>query len=244
MIGIGNRLLSKRNVPVVAAKEAIIREVASSEFWSNASLSSIDHVRKEVRDLIHLLREENIINPIYTDLTDMLMDEEIVEYNIVQNFQNHQAYRDRVEAFIRKNKNHLVIDKLYRNLPINAFELSQLEQYLLKEALDSKEKFVEEYGEQPLGSFIRRIVGLDQESINQHFATFINEGNLSAKQIKFLDTVIRYFVKNGFLEVSNLTEPPFTSIDDNGIIGIFDDNDTTKLINLIREVNGNADIGA
>lgn len=244
MIGIGNRLLSKRNVPVVAAKEAIIREVASSEFWSNVSLSAVDHVRKELRDLIHLLREENIINPIYTDLNDILAADRVVEYDIVKNFKNLQSYRDRVEAFIRKNKNHLVIDKLYRNLPINSFELNQLEEYLIEETLDSKEKFVQEYGEQPLGSFIRRIIGLDQESINQHFAAFINEGNLSAKQIKFLDTVIRYFVKNGFLETSNLTEPPFTNIDDSGIIGIFDDNDTTKLINLIREVNNNADIGA
>ncbi|MFB5946528.1 type I restriction-modification enzyme R subunit C-terminal domain-containing protein [Albibacterium profundi] len=244
MIGIGNRLLTKRNVPVVAAKEAIIREVASSEFWSNASLSSIDHVRKEIRDLIHLLREENIINPIYTDLDDILIESEVAEFDIIRTIPTHQAYRDRVEAFIRKNKNHLVIDKLYRNLPINSFELNQLEEYLIEETLDSKEKFVQEYGEQPLGSFIRRIIGLDQESINQHFAAFINEGNLSAKQIKFLDTVIRYFVKNGFLETFNLTEPPFTSIDDSGIIGIFDDNDTTKLINLIREVNNNADIGA
>src|SRR5690606_12540813 len=100
---------------------------------------------------------ENTVKPIYTNIQDNLLEEEVAAYDIIKNFQSLQSYKDRVEAFIRKNKNHLVIDKLYRNLPINAFELQQLEQYLIVEALDSKEKFVQEFGEQPLGTFIRRI---------------------------------------------------------------------------------------
>src|SRR5690606_23273225 len=196
------------------------------------------------RDLVHLLREENNVKPIYTDLRDNLLREEITEYDIVESFQNLQSYKDRVEAFIRKNKNHLVIDKLYRNLPINAFELQQLEQYLIAEVLDSKEKFVQEYGEQPLGTFIRRIIGLDQDAIHKHFADFITETNLSAKQIKFLDTVVRYLSKNGYLEPADLTAPPFTEIDDSGVMGLFEDNNIIQLMTLIKEVNNNADIGA
>src|SRR5690606_35781739 len=192
-------------------------------------------------ELVHLLREENNVKPIYTDLQDMLLHEEITEYNIVESFQNLQSYKDRVEAFIRKNKNHLVIDKLYRNLPINAFELQQLEQYLIVEALDSKEKFVQEFGEQPLGTFIRRIIGLEQEAINHHFTEFIKDANLSSRQIKFVDTVVRYFTKNGFLDPASLTSPPFTDMDDSGVIGLFEDNSAHKLISLIKEVNNNAE---
>lgn len=241
---IGQRLLRKRNVPVVAAKEKTLREICDADFWTTITLSQVEKMRQEIRELVHLLREENNVKPIYTDLQDMLLHEDITEYDIVESFQNLQSYRDRVEAFIRKNKNHLVIDKLYRNLPINAFELQQLEQYLVAEALDSKEKFVEEYGEQPLGTFIRKIIGLDQEAILLHFATFIKEANLSAKQIKFVDTVVRYFTKNGYLEPSSLMEPPFTELDDSGVIGMFEDNHALELINLVKGVNQNADIGA
>src|SRR5690606_29519249 len=126
----------------------------------------------------------------------------------------------------------------------NAFELRQLEQYLIAEALDSKERLLQEYGEQPLGTFIRKIIGLDQDAILEHFAKFINEANLSAKQIKFVDTVVRYFSKNGYLEPSSLTEPPFTELDDSGVIGMFEDNRALQLIDLVKGVNSNADIGA
>lgn len=241
---IGTRLLKKRNVPAVAAKESYIREMASVDFWKDVTLTKVDHLREQIRDLIHLLREENNIKPIYTKLDDNLLREEIVEYDIIANFQNLQSYKDRVTAFIKKNKNHLVIDKLYKNQPITAFELQQLEQYLIAEALGSKEDFIREFGEQPLGTFIRSIIGLDQEAIQQHFTSFIGEANLSAKQIKFMDTVIRYFVSNGYLETSDLMEPPFTEQDDSGVIGLFDEHNVIKLIGLIKQVNQNADIGA
>lgn len=241
---IGNRLLKKRNVPAVAAKEPYIRQMASVDFWKDTSLSKVESLRKQIRDLIHLLKEENNIKPIYTKLDDSLFREEIVEYDIIENFKNLQSYKDRVTAFIKKNKNHLVIDKLYKNQPISAFELQQLEQYLIAEALGSKEDFINEFGEQPLGTFIRSIIGLDQEAIQNHFAHYIAEANLSAKQIKFMDTVIRYFVSNGYLETNILTEPPFTDLDDSGIIGLFEDNQIHTLIDLIKQVNQNAELGA
>lgn len=244
MMDIGSRLLKKRNVPAVAKKEPIIRQVISTDFWREVSLSQVDHVRKELRDLIQLIKEENITKPIYTDIQDLLQEEDIVQYDIIQNFKNLQSYKDRVEAFIKKNRHHLVIDKLFRNLPVNAFELQQLEQYLIEEALDSKEKFVEEYGEQPLGAFIRKIIGLDQEAINSHFAVFIKEANLSAKQIKFVDTVVRYFVRNGCLDPAALTAPPFTDMDDSGVIGLFGNDEVSKLVKFVQVVNQNAEIGA
>ena len=244
MMDIGQRLLKKRNIPSIAKKEATLQQMTEVEFWSTASVTQIETIRAEIRDLVHFLQEEQKIKPIYTDLQDVLNEDGIQEYDIIGNFQNLRSYKDRVEGFIRRNKHRLVIDKLYRNLPINAFELQQLEQDLIAEALGSKEQFVAEYGEQPLGTFIRKIIGLDQDAILAHFAGFINEANLSARQIKFMDLLIRYFVKNGYLELTDLTAPPFTDMDDSGVIGLFEENKILELKYLIEEVNRNADIGA
>lgn len=93
------------------------------------------------------------------------MRDEIVECDIIENFKNLQSDKDRVTSFIKKNKHHMVIDKLHKNHPINSFELQQLEQYLIAEALGSKEEFTNEFGDQPLGTFIRSIIGLDLEAI-------------------------------------------------------------------------------
>lgn len=244
IIDIGRRLLRRRNVPAIGEKIDTILEVISIDFWSHISLAQVEHFRKELRDLIQLLGEENNIKPIYTDLRDSMEYEEIKGYDIISSFKNLQSYRDRVEAFIRKNKHHLVIDKLYKNLPISAFELQQLEQYLLAEALDSKEKFVEEFGDQPLGTFIRTVIGLDQNAVHQNFVQFIQEANLSANQIKFVDTIIKYFAQNGYLDQFQLTNPPFTDLHDGGVMGIFEDHHIHNLVELIKDVNSNAQIGA
>lgn len=241
---IGKRLLRKRNVPAVANKLDTLLGITSVDFWTNVTLSQIERIRQDLRDLIQFLGEENNIQPVYTVLRDNLFEDDIVEFDLVKSLKNLQSYKDRVEAFIRKNRHHLVIDKLYKNKPINAFELQQLEQYLIAEALDSKEKFIQEFGEQPIGTFVRKIIGLDREAIQQHFTDFIQEANLSAKQIKFMDLLLRSFSKNGYLDPSELTSPPFTDQDDHGLIGLFDDNNAVRLVGLIREINDNAEVGA
>jgi type I restriction enzyme R subunit len=50
--------------------------------------------------------------------------------------------------------------------------------------------------------------------------------------------------KNGVLDKSMLTSPPFNDLDDNGIIGIFPEEEKLiKIIQLIDEVNYNAGLG-
>ncbi len=82
-----------------AAKETSIRNLASIDYWQEISLQRIDNIRKDIRNLVHLLKEENNIKPIYTKLDDNLMKEDIVEYNIIANFANLQSYKDRGPAF-------------------------------------------------------------------------------------------------------------------------------------------------
>ena len=142
-----------------------------------------------------------------------------------------------------KNKNHLVIDKLYKNVPVTTKELELLEEFLMQEA-ESKDRLFTEYEEQPLGKFVRKIIGLDIEAAQKHFATFIQQANLNANQITFIQKIIDYLNKNGVLDKTMLTQPPFNDQDDNGIIGIFPEEDKlVKVIQLIEEINHNAGIG-
>ena len=63
-----------------------------------------------------------------------------------------------------KNKHHLVIAKLQNNEPITPRELEALEVLLFTEdGANSKEEFIQHYGEKPLGVFIRSVVGLSKE---------------------------------------------------------------------------------
>ena len=105
--------------------------------------------------------------------------------------------------WVRKNKNHLVIDKLYKNVPVTTKELELLEEFLMQEA-ESKDRLFTEYEEQPLGKFVRKIIGLDIEAAQKHFATFIQQANLNANQITFIQKIIDFHNSHSIDELKNI----------------------------------------
>jgi type I restriction enzyme R subunit len=178
---------------------------------------------------------------VYTHFEDELFHQKITARDVVPNYTKLKSYRDRVESYVRKNKNHLTIHKLNTNEPITQAEIEELERLLFdKDKVGSREEFILEYGEMPLGTFIRSIVGLELSAANQLFAEFIQDTNLSADQITFIDTIISYLTTNGVIDKAMLFEPPFTDVNDQGITGVFDDADVVKIVSLIDRVNNNA----
>ncbi|MDI5886480.1 DEAD/DEAH box helicase family protein [Flavobacterium yafengii] len=241
MYNIVNMLFTKRNIPAVQAKISTIKQLQNEQFWSTVNVQQLEVIRQELRDLIQFLKDEKKLDPIYTSFTDELHLDMVEEVDLLATYTSLQSYKDRVEAFIRKNKSHLVIDKLYKNLPITINELEALEQFLLKEALESKDRFIKEYGEQPLGKFVRNIIGLDIEIANQLFADFISKGNLNANQITFIQKIINYLNQKGVIEKQLLTQAPFNEQHDQGVFGIFPEEDKVmKVIQVINQVNENA----
>lgn len=236
-----NLLFTKRNIPAVLSKIETIKKLQKEQYWSTINVTNVENVRTELRDLMQFLKDEKRLDPIYTSFTDELDSDKVEEFNVLATYTALQSYKDRVEAFIRKNRSHLVIDKLYKNLPITNSELELLEQFLLKEALESKDRFVKEYGDQPLGKFVRNIIGLDIEVTNQLFAAFIAKGNLNSNQITFIQKIISYLNHKGVIEKQLLTQSPFDEQHDQGIFGIFpEENKLVQIIQVINDVNQNA----
>ena len=241
IVSIAQKLFTKRNIPAVHAKIALIEQLKKDSFWPTITITQLEKIRTELRSLIQFLKDEDKETPVYTDFTDELHLDMVKEVDVMGTYTSLKSYKDRVEAFIRENRTHLVIDKLYKNLPITTKELESLEQFLLKEALESKDRFIREYGEQPLGKFVRNIIGLDIEVTNQLFADFISQGNLNANQITFIQKIINYLNQNGIIEKQLLTQSPFNEQHDQGVFGIFPEEDKFEtIIKVINQVNLNA----
>ena len=240
IIRIGKNLYKKKNIPAVNAQLATIKAVQTDEFWAEISINTLEKVRANIRDLMKFLDKESQEN-VYTHFEDELFHKKITARDVVPTYTNLQSYRDRVESYVRKNKNHLTIHKLSTNEPITQAEIEELERLLFdKEKVGTREEFILEYGEMPLGRFIRSIVGLELSAANALFADFIQDTNLSADQITFIDTIISYLTTNGVIDKAMLFEPPFTDVNDQGITGVFDDADVVKIVSLIDRVNNNA----
>lgn len=234
-------LQKKENLPGIKEQLTIIREVQKDEFWANADTKSIEQVRIALRDLIKYLDKKSQV-PVFTHFEDELDLGGVMVKETMMSYGNLQSYKDRVESYVRKNRFHLSIDKLSKNIPITAGDLAALEEILFtEEGAKSKEKFIAEYGEQPLGTFIRKIVGLDQAAAREAFADFLQAGNLESNQMTFINAIITHLTINGTIDKGMLFEPPFTNIHSQGITGIFKkEKELNGIIRTIDVINGNA----
>ena len=234
-------LEKKSNIPQVAAQLPLIREVQTAHYWETINVKKLEQLRQALRDLIKYLQGRQQEN-VYTNFEDELNYEGITVREPVTAYVSLKSYKDRVESYIRKNKNHLTIHKLCNNIPITQSELDALEEILFTESVaGTKEEFVKQYGKKPLGEFIRSITGLEQAALNEAFAEFLQVGNLRGDQMTFIKTIISYLTKNGTIHKRMLFQPPFTDLNDQGISGVFDnDADVIKIVKIIDGINGNA----
>ena len=236
---ISKNLLKKTNLPVVKLKEPLLKEISSDTFWKGSfSLGALENARIEIRELIRLLDKEKR-KVVYSNFTDEITDLEISE--AMSTFVISENYKQRVERYVRENENHQIIQKLKRNIPITHSELNELEELLFDgKELGTKEEFIGMYGEQPLGKFIRSIVGMDINAAKEAFSEFLNAGNLSAGQIRFVDMIIDYLSKNGIIDADMLFEEPFTAFHAEGVAGLFDEKSLTKLLTILRRIDSNS----
>lgn len=131
------------------------------------------------------------------------------------------------------------IAKLKSNVPLTAEDVQALEKALWSE-VGTKQDYEAEYGQKPLGEFVREIVGLDMNAAKEAFAQYLNDASLDSRQIYFVNQIVEYIVHNGMMkDLSVLQEAPFT--DHGSIVEVFTDLTVWMGIrNTIEKINSNA----
>jgi type I restriction enzyme R subunit len=239
---IAKDLLKKQNIPAVALQAQLLNALQTEPFWQAININRLDEVRLALRDLMKYLDKSSQVN-VTTSFEDTLDHDGISEHDLIPAYGKLQSYKDRVESYVRNHSDHLVIQKLKTNKPITETEINALESILFDgTTVGTKQDYIDTYGDKPLGEFIRSIVGLEVSAAHEAFAEFIQAGTLRADQMTFINNIITYLTKNGMINKKMLFEPPFTHIHDQGLLGVFDDADATRVIRLIDRVNRNASV--
>ena len=233
------------NIPAVKAKWPAIQAVLNvvddrQQRKAVFGLSALEFTRRELRDLVCLITKDER-NPVYTNLKDAIETIGEERTDLPGGYQMRR-YRMKVEQFIRQHRHQITIHKLHTNEPITSAELLELERLLFDgDERGTKEALMEELGDaQPLGFFIRQIIGLDVNAAKQAFSEFLGRANLRSDQIHFIDLIIQHLSVNGTIDKRMLAEPPFTEVNDQGIFGVFEEGDQDRLISIVHGVNTNA----
>ena len=148
-------------------------------------------------------------------------------------------YKAKAEFYVRQHMDDAVIAKLKSNVPLTAEDVQALEKALCSE-VGTKQDYEAEYGQKPLGEFVREIVGLDMNAAKEAFAQYLNDASLDSRQLYFVNQIVEYIVHNGMMkDLSVLQEAPFT--DHGSIVEVFTDLTVWMGIrNTIEKINSNA----
>lgn len=243
IIEIARDLADKSNILNVAIHMELILALQTEQWWFNVTVPKLEQVRVHLRELTRFLDKDTGLINVYTNFEDEIR-EGSVAFDLVRVDTNLRDYREKVKKFINKNKNHITIRRLRNNEPVTQTDITALEDILFSECgAIPREEYQKIIGDQPLGVLVRSVVGLSQKAAKEAFAEFLSKAPLGPDQMAFLNEIIEFLVRNGTMEPKTLFETPFTNIHHSGIVGVFNDNMSNQVINLVRHINRNAGMG-
>lgn len=224
------------SIPAIAQHREMIEQIIHNEFLERASIPDYEDVRKNLRDLIKFIPEEERVR-YDTNFTDDILSTEWNESELDND--DLVNYKKKVNYYILQHQDIPAIAKLKVNHPLTSGDVRLLEKILWGE-LGTREQYDAQYGKTPLGELVRSIVGLSQKAANEAFSRFLNDAGLDSQQMYFVRQVVNYIVKNGMMkDLSVLQESPFTDM--GSISELF--NDVTVFMGLrtvIESINKNA----
>ena len=215
-------LTEKASIPQVFAKAEQLKTLVSEQFWDAPSLEKLEQLRVEVRDLMQFL-DKSPKKQIDVNIDDTV---EPSGYDGGDTIIDIRTYREKVLDYLIEHSDNEVIHKIQRLEPITNEDLKALEKILWEE-LGTKEEYEQTTDIDNLAVFVRSLIGLSQEAVNEKFGEYLNGNVLNAQQQEFIRAIINYVRENGDISREDLIEKsPFDNYD---ILTLFGDNITSVL---------------
>ena len=224
------------NIPEIQAHTDLIDKILHTDYVESAGINEFEHIREELRNLMKYIPK----GPRVVYLTNF--DDEILEMNWNEaelDNDDLQNYKAKAEFYVRQHQDNIAIAKLKSNQPLTSQDIESLENILWSE-VGTQDDYKAEYGDKPLGEFVREIVGLDMNAAKEAFSEFLEGSTLDSRQIYFVNQIVEYIVHNGLMkDLSVLQEAPFT--DQGSVVEVFADISVWQSIKkVIDHINANA----
>ena len=228
-----------QNIPIVGAELSLILELQTDEYWQDITVPMLETVRRRLRSLIKLI-EYKKRSIVYSDFEDEIGAGADIEVTGVPVGTDMDRFRAKARQFLKANQSHIAILKLYRNEPLTAIDIRELERIFVEAGIGTPEEMERIRGEGGLGVFVRSLVGLDRAAAKRALDGFSEGRKLTAHQHEFVNMIIDHLTARGVMDARLLYESPFTDLDPLGVAGVFGEAEVVELIRILRDVEGRA----
>ena len=211
VISIAALLEKKATIPLVKAHLGAIREVQTVQFWETATLDRLERVRKELRELVHLIAEGK------NDRTFVIDIEDVATRGAGAPAVRLQAtYQQRVVDYLAEHTDLAVLRKIQNFEQLTNEDIAELQRIFWEELGTREEYNTMTQGKrysQNVAAFIRVINGIDRQKALQIYAQFIKDSDLTAEQEQYLKNVLDYVSVNGDIQLGDFMEYPLKNVD-------------------------------
>ena len=219
-------LNEKASIPQVRNKADDLKRLLSEELWANPTVGELEKLRISLRDLMQYLKD-NKRGKYEIDIPDEIDDS---EYQPEDTSIDIRTYREKVIDYLAEHIDNPVIRKIYNLEPITDEDLQELEKVLWHE-LGSQEDYSNTTNIENLAAFVRSLIGLSQEAVNEKFGEYLNGNTFNSQQQEFILTIINYVRENGDIELEDMVNTePFNNYDLNEMFGV----DLAKVVSIVN----------
>lgn len=206
VIQIAKLLEEKATIPIVKARIETIREVQTVQFWETCTIDRLERVRKELRDLVHVLEESRNDRKFVIDIEDITsLDVEAARVVL------KATYKQRVLDYLSSHTDNVALKKIQNFDQLTTADIEEL-QRIFWEELGTREEYDEMTGgkryRNNVAAFIRVIKGIDRKKALEKYTHFIKDENLTSEQEQYLKNILDYISVNGDIQLSDFTEYP------------------------------------
>ena len=206
VIKIAQLLEKKATIPAVRERMETIKEVQTAAFWDHCTLNSLERVRKELRELVHVLAESRDERRFVINIEDAISSDAVAAPVTLK-----ATYHDRVIDYLAKHTDNEVLRKIQNFEQLTTDDVNEL-QRIFWEELGTRTEFDEatngkKYNHN-VAAFIRVIQGVDRQKALALYTRFIKDGNLTSEQEQYLKEILNYLSENGDLQMSDFMEYP------------------------------------
>lgn len=206
VIKIAQLLEKKATIPAVRERMETIKEVQTAVFWEHSTLNSLERVRKELRELVHVLAESRDERRFVINIEDAISSDAVAAPVTLK-----ATYHDRVIDYLAKHTDNEVLRKIQNFEQLTTDDVNEL-QRIFWEELGTRTEFDEATNgkryNHNVAAFIRVIQGVDRQKALALYARFIKDGNLTGEQEQYLKEILNYLSENGDLQMSDFMEYP------------------------------------
>ena len=226
------------NLNQVLAKEQTIKNVKSDDFWEAVSFAELEKIRLDLRGIWQYRPKKT--TPTGTtkliDITDGGIETREVStgYAAV----DMVAYSKRVEETLMTHfASNPTLQKIRQGKPVTQADLDALNALILTRNPDIDLNTLKAFYDDTavgLEFILRSIIGMDEDAVEDYFKAFRTNHNLNADQLRFMSLLKAHIARYGSIEIDKLYEPPFTTIDSDGVDGVFpNEEDVDALLDIL-----------